>query len=98
MAVKKKEIQIRLSTHKILEPGGAWLTIASKFDVMADGELHLDEEVYTANTNASAGKRSLKTAYTNWTGKKAVKFETHMTDGIEKPTGFSAIINAKEAI
>jgi hypothetical protein len=44
MAIKKKEIRIRLSTHKILTPGGAWLTIAQKFDLMADGTEVLDEE------------------------------------------------------
>jgi hypothetical protein len=101
MAIKKKDIRIMLSTNKILSPGGAWLTIAQKFDVMADGELHMDQEVYSANTNGSAGKRELKAAYTNWTGKKAVKFETHfytLPDGSQKPCGFSAIIDAKEAI
>jgi hypothetical protein len=101
MAVKKKDIRIMLSTKKILEPGGAWLTIAQKLDVMADRELYLNEEIYSANTNATAGKRTLKTAYTKWTGKKAVKFETHfytLPDGSQKPSGFTAVINAKEAI
>jgi hypothetical protein len=56
------------------------------------------KKVYSANTNATAGKRELKAAYLSWTGKKSVKFETHTTEGVEKPTGFSAIIDAKVAI
>lgn len=76
--------------------GAAWSAVTQTFFVMADGELAIDEESYSAWSNASAGKRAIKEEVIKSTPRKSVKMVAgENLDAKGKPLSFYGELSYK---